>query len=139
MEHMNLGDRFQTAIAYQYHKLKKIVKISIPLLGYVPLYTYKVYRSGFQRIKKFVFRPRVVAALRGKEEIRTADHSACLHEGRASVRKQRALRAEEDLVETLAGALVQGARRLRRATKTGAWLTVQPYTVNGKEKGAQEW
>ena len=27
---------------------------------------------------------------------------------------------------------------MRRATKTGAWLTVQPSTVNGTELGAQE-
>ena len=30
-------------------------------------------------------------------------------------------------------------RRLQRATKTGAWLTVQPSTVNGTKLGAQEW
>ena len=30
-------------------------------------------------------------------------------------------------------------RQLRRATKTGAWLTVQPSTVNGMELGVQEW
>ena len=28
---------------------------------------------------------------------------------------------------------------MQRATKTGAWLTVQPSTVNGTELGAQEW
>ena len=28
---------------------------------------------------------------------------------------------------------------MRQATKTGAWLTVQPSTVNGTELGAQEW
>ena len=28
---------------------------------------------------------------------------------------------------------------LRRATKTGAWLTVQPSKVNGTELGEQEW
>ena len=32
-----------------------------------------------------------------------------------------------------------GSRRLRRVTKTGTWLTVQPSTVNGTELGAQEW
>ena len=31
------------------------------------------------------------------------------------------------------------ACRLRQATKTGAWLTVQPYTSNGTELGSQEW
>ena len=28
---------------------------------------------------------------------------------------------------------------MRRAAKTGAWLTVLLYTVNGTELGAQEW
>ena len=28
---------------------------------------------------------------------------------------------------------------MRRATKTGAWLTLLPSTVNGTEMGAQEW
>ena len=36
------------------------------------------------------------------------------------------------------GAPVLQARRLQRATKTGAWLTVQPSTVNGTEIEAQE-
>ena len=31
------------------------------------------------------------------------------------------------------------ARQIRRAAKTGAWLTVLPSTVNGTELGAQEW
>ena len=41
-------------------------------------------------------------------------------------------------METVPGGLFQGARRLGRATKMGAWLTVQPSTVNGAELGAQE-
>ena len=40
---------------------------------------------------------------------------------------------------TIAGSPVQGACQLRRAKKTGACLTVQPYTVNGTYLGAQEW
>ena len=47
--------------------------------------------------------------------------------------------SEEALDETLAGALVQVARHLRRVTKTGMWLTVKPSSVNGTELGAQEW
>ena len=34
---------------------------------------------------------------------------------------------------------VQHARRLRRATKTGAWMTVQSPKVNGTDLGAQKW
>ena len=43
------------------------------------------------------------------------------------------------LTDALEGELVQHARLLRRATKTVAWMTVKPSTVNGTELGAQEW
>ena len=39
---------------------------------------------------------------------------------------------------TIAGAPVQGARRLQWAAKNGAWLTVQPSTVNRTDLGEQE-
>ena len=48
-------------------------------------------------------------------------------------------RAEEALTAALEGAPVLQARQMRRAAKTGAWLTVLPSTVNGMELGAQEW
>ena len=81
----------------------------------------------------------LVAELRCQEEFRTEDHSACLQEGITEVRKRIVLRVEESLAETIASSLVQGARRLRRTTKTGACLTLQPSTVNGTELGVQEW
>ena len=68
-----------------------------------------------------------------------ADHSDCLQDGRTVVRKRSILLAEESLAENLARSLVQGARQLQLATKTGAWLTVQPSTVHGTELGVQEW
>ena len=40
---------------------------------------------------------------------------------------------------SIARAPVEVTYRLRRVTKTRAWLTVQPSTVNGTELGAQEW
>ena len=46
----------------------------------------------------------LVAALRGQVEFRTADHSACLREGRTAVWRRSTQRAEEAL-----GAPVQGA------------------------------
>ena len=45
------------------------------------------------------------------------------------------MQAEEALTAALEGALVLHAHRLRRATKTRAWLTVQPSTFNGTELG----
>ena len=68
-----------------------------------------------------------------------ADHSACLREGRAAVRRRGQIRAEETLTAALEGNPVFHARCLKRAAKTGTWLTVQPSKVNGTELGDQEW
>ena len=78
-------------------------------------------------------------ALRGQVEFRTADQSACLREGRTAVRRRGQIWEEEDLTAALEGDPVLHARRLQRETKTGAWMTVQPSTVNGTDLGAQEW
>ena len=87
--------------------------------------------------ESFVITGHLVASLRVKEEFRTADHSAYLQEGIEEVRKRSILWAEEDLVETLEGAPVQDAHRLRRATNMGAWITVQPSMINGTELSVQ--
>ena len=73
----------------------------------------------------------LVSALRGQISFRTADHAACLRDGRAAVRRQNAAKAVASLETTIARAPVDVTHRLRRATKIGAWLTVQPSTVNG--------
>ena len=72
-------------------------------------------------------------------EFRTADHSACLQEGWTAVWQSVQRRAEEALTASLETPLVKHAHQLQRATKTGAWLTVQPSEVNGTKLGAQEW
>ena len=72
-------------------------------------------------------------------EFRAADHLACLREGWTAVGRRGQIRAEEALTAALEGALVLHARRLQQAKNTGAWLTVQPSTVNGTEMGAHEW
>ena len=66
----------------------------------------------------------LVASLRVQVEFRTVDHSACLWEGRTAVRQRGYWRAEDALTAALEGAPVLHAHRLRRATKTGDWLTV---------------
>ena len=81
----------------------------------------------------------LVAALRGKVEFRTADHSACIWEGWTAVWRQSQQWAEEALAAKIAGGPVQGARPLQQATKTGAWLMVHRSTVNGMELVAHEW
>ena len=72
----------------------------------------------------------------GQVEFRTADHLACLREGRAAVCNQSAQRTEEVLEATIVGGPGQGALWMQLATKTGAWLLVQPSMVNVTELGA---
>ena len=78
-------------------------------------------------------------ALRGQVEFRTEDHLACLREGWTAVRIRGEIQAEEALTAALEGGLVLHACCMRRAAKTGAWLTVLPSTVNEAKLGAQEW
>ena len=56
-----------------------------------------------------------------------------------AVRRRSKQQSEEALAATIEGPLVQGARQMQRVTKTEAWMTVQPYRVNGTELGLQEW
>ena len=72
-------------------------------------------------------------------KFRAADHSACLQEGQTAMRRREQSRAEESLMASLEGGPVLHAHRMRRAAKTGAWLTVLPSTVNETELGAREW
>ena len=62
----------------------------------------------------------LVAALRGQVEFRTADHSACLWEGRTADLRRSQHRAEEALAAKLERTLFQRACRLQQATKNGA-------------------
>ena len=81
----------------------------------------------------------LVSALRGQVPFRTADHAACLWDGRAAVRRKSVAKAMTSLEATIAGSPELFTRRLQQETKTGSWLTVQPSTVNGTDLGAQEW
>ena len=55
------------------------------------------------------------------------------------MRRHGHIRAEEALTTTLEGAPVLYTCCLQRARNTGAWITVQPSTVNGTNLGAHEW
>ena len=65
--------------------------------------------------------------------------SGTIHAGRAAVCRQNVAKSMASLETSIARAPVEVTCRLSRATKTRAWLTVQPSTVNGTELGAQEW
>ena len=75
----------------------------------------------------------IVAAIRGQEELHTADNYAYLLEGRSDVRKRSVLQEEEALAETLVRAPIQEASHLRRATKIGGMA--YGADVNGKWDG----
>ena len=62
----------------------------------------------------------------GQVPFRTADHAACLRDGRAEVRWQSVAKAMASPEASIAGDPLVVTRQLQRATKTGAWLTVQP-------------
>ena len=81
----------------------------------------------------------IVAALMLQDEFKMENHAEFIRERREYVRKRNERRSEESLTETLAGAPVLVVRHLHQATKTGAWLTVQPQKVNRTELSVQEW
>ena len=56
-----------------------------------------------------------------------------------AVRQKSVAKVMASLEANIARAPEVVTRRLLRATKTWAWLTVQQSTVNGTELGAQEW
>ena len=87
----------------------------------------------------YIITGHLVSALRGQVTFRTADHVACLRDGRAGVRRKSVAKAMASLGVTIAGYPEVVTRGLRRATKTGAWLTVNMSTVNGTEMEVQEW
>ena len=80
-----------------------------------------------------------MSALRGQVTFQTANHAACFQDGRAAVRRKSVTKAMASLEATITGDPEVVTRRLRRSTKTGAWMMVHPSTVNGTELGAQEW
>ena len=81
----------------------------------------------------------LVSELRGQVTFRTADHAACLRDERAEVLWKSVAKAMASLEATIAGAPKVFTCRLQRVMNTGAWLMVQPSTVNGKKLRAQEW
>ena len=81
----------------------------------------------------------LVIVLWGQEEFRKANHASIPCEGLGEVWMRIMLRLEAALEETLTGDPTSVARCLWRVTKTGVWLTMQPYTVNDMELGVQKW
>ena len=67
----------------------------------------------------------LVASLRGRVEFRSADHELMMKDGRAEIRRRNVAAAEERLKGELSRLPTKKMRRkICRAKKTGAWLTV---------------
>ena len=75
----------------------------------------------------------------GQEDFRKSYHAVYMIDESNKVRKRNTLRLEESLANNLTGASVHVARRSRRVTNTGEWLTVNLSTVHGMDLSAQVW
>ena len=111
----------------------------LPVKQAVLALPYPILKSPENWTAYCVITGHLVAALRVQVEFRTADHSACLREGRMAVWRRSAQQEGEALAATISGDPVQGARQLKQGTNTGSWLIVQKSRVNRTELGAQEW
>jgi hypothetical protein len=81
----------------------------------------------------------LVAALRGRQEFRSADHAATMSHGKAEIRKQNVEESEASLTAILTSLPADKSRTIGRGRETGAWLSILPSTVNGTELSAQEF
>ena len=62
-----------------------------------------------------------------------------LRKGRGDIRQRHTKDAQTALEEAMSEALTLNFRRLIWGTKTGSWLTMLPFTVNGVDLGDKEW
>ena len=81
----------------------------------------------------------LITALRGTAEFSSIGHAFLMGEGREEIQRQHAEEADTTLLEERAAVSKPDAQRLGRIHQTGAWLSVLPSNVNGKELWAQEW
>ena len=75
----------------------------------------------------------LVASLRGQVEFRTADHSACLREGRMAVQRRGQRRAGEALMAALEGG--GGLTRTSTATSDKDWVLADSTAVHSQWDG----
>ena len=86
----------------------------------------------------YVVTGHLVADLRGCDKFHSGDHTPLLNDGRAAIRRRKVQEAEESLSAAMGGLSLMEGLRLHRRQKIGAWLSVEPYMVNGMELGPQE-
>jgi hypothetical protein len=80
-----------------------------------------------------------LAAFRGVDDFRTADHLAVIREVKTELRQRNLTKNESALASIAAKLSYDDRRTILRGKKTGQWLSLLPSTVNGTELLAQEF
>jgi hypothetical protein len=81
----------------------------------------------------------ILAAFRGVEEFRSADHVSVVGEVRKELKHRMKLSNDMDLASIIDKLPCDDDRTILRGKDTGQWLSVPPSTVNGTELSAQEF
>jgi hypothetical protein len=81
----------------------------------------------------------LVASLRKRATFNGAEHTSVIKEGRAAMRLCRAAVDDSELTRLLRNLPQEKRRIIERGRQTGAWISVQPSTVNGTELSAEEF
>ena len=87
----------------------------------------------------YVITRHLVAALRGTDVFLSGDHSLLMREGRDDIRRRHTVSTETELGEAQSATSMEDALWMVQITRMGAWMSLLTSTVNGKEKGVQEW
>ncbi len=81
----------------------------------------------------------LLAAFRGVDEFRTADHLAVIREVKTELRQRNLEKNDSELASLASKLSCDDRRTILRGKETGQWLLVLPSTVNGTELLAQEF
>lgn len=81
----------------------------------------------------------LLAAIRGVEEFRSADHASVMREVRSEVKTRNKAKNDKALNWIVSKLPCDDRRTIERGKQTGQWLSVLPSSVNGTELSAQEF
>ncbi len=81
----------------------------------------------------------LLAAIRGVDKFRTADHKAVIHGVKAELKSRNQAKYEKELTSIVANFSCDDRRTILRGKDTGQWLSAVPSLVNGTELARQEF
>ena len=81
----------------------------------------------------------LVTSLRKRVTFNGAEHTSVIKEGRSAMRLCRTAVDDNELTRLLRNLPQEKRRIIERGRRTGAWISVQPSTVNGTELSAEEF